>query len=244
MSNGFQVHDEGRSGAETTLTGPLSNPVAERPRVRFSLPAQHWRVRLLGALVAAVCAVVSFALLMGLTASPSHAGSGSSHAAAASGFSHLPQPCALLSASTVAEYLPGATCEPDAAANPGMAGSNADWTPTTGSPNGSFGGDVEVGLMSPPSVLEGVFDQMKSMDAMPSTGQTVRDSRPVAGLGDEAYIVFKTDGGTATTFLIVDDENAQIDISYDMTVVGQAPSQTWAEAAVLAMARDVIKGLR
>jgi hypothetical protein len=243
MSNGFQVNDEGKSGAETTLTGPLPRPVEEQSRVRFSLPAQPWRVRLLGALVAAVCAVASFALLMGLTASPSHSGSGSSHAAAARTFSRLPQPCALLSALTVEEYLPGATCKPDATDTAGTADSNGEWTLTAPSLGNYLDDDVDVSLLSPPSMIGTIFDQTKSSDAMPSSPGAIRDSRPVTGLGDEAYIVFSTVTGSATTFLVVADENALIDIEYDATINGQAPSQAWAEAAVLAMARDIIMGL-
>jgi hypothetical protein len=269
MNSGFRVHDKSRSGAETTLTGPLtgplSGPVEGRSRVRFSLPAQPWRVRLLGTLVAAVCAAASYALVMGLTGSLSHAGSASSptvsdasspaasgnssHAAAAPTFSHLPRPCSLLSASIVAEYLPRTTCDSNISGIPG--GSNAMWNSPTGSASGGyFVGDVEATLM-PGNEIESTFDELKASTATMFSGETIRDSRPIAGLGDEAYIVFAASpvisgvGGEDSTYLIVADENALIDIDYDTTTIqGQAVPQTQAEAAALAMARDVIKGLR
>jgi hypothetical protein len=160
----------------------------------------------------------------------------------------VPQPCALLSASTVAEYLPGGTCSPGYSLEvPGQPDSRATWSSTGITASGDFfDDDVEVSLL-PPSIMSmigNIFDYMKSLDATTFSGATIRDSRPVAGLGDEAYIVFRTDVGGATTYLVVDDGNAQIDIKYDATADGRAPLQAWAEAAVLTMAHDIIKGLR
>jgi hypothetical protein len=185
---------------------------------------------------------------MGLTGNPPHAAPASSHQpsrpAATNAFSYLPQRCALLSAPVVAEYLSGTTCASNAYENPGGAESRAVWDSTRISASGDyFGGDVDV-MLSPSSIIGSVFDQMKSLDTVTSRFQKIRDSRPVAGLGDAAYIVFKTSTGSSQTYLVVDDKNAQINISYGAAVHGQAPSRAWAEGAVLAMARDIIKKLR
>jgi hypothetical protein len=243
VSNGFRVHEEGRSGARAALTGPLSSPAEERSHGRFSFLAHPWQVRLLGTVVAAACATATYALVIGLTGSPLHAASASPHPAATSAFSYLPQRCALLSTAIVAEYLPGTTCNSSAFEDPGGTDSRALWSSTGLSASGDrFDSDVDVMLM-PPSLIEDDFDSSKSGETVTSGSQTIHDSRPVTGLGNEAYIVFETSSGSSKTSLVVEDDNALINIDYDASVHDQAASEAQAEKAVLAMARDIIKQL-
>lgn len=200
----------------------------------------------------AVCAVAGFALVMEVTRGPSPAGAVSSPAAssgslpaaagsspAAGAFSQVPKPCALLSAAIVAKYLPGSTCtaqSADAVAN------TAEWSPRAISLSDDFVCSIDAVLVAP-GTIGPLFDGQKA--SMPSelTGGTIVDSRPITGLGDQAYVIFGTNTLGSSTELIVADENAFISIDYYGWVRGQEPSQASAEAAVQAMARDVIKNL-
>jgi hypothetical protein len=82
---------------------------------------------------------------------------------------------------------------------------------------------------------------------MEQSAFTIRDSRSVSGLGSKAYIVFgvfSANIAESRAYLIVADENALISIDYTATDSGRALPQGQAEAAVYAMAHDVIKDLR
>lgn len=221
-----------------------------------TLLAQPRQVKLLGALVAAVCAVAVYLLAMNLTGSPQQAASAGARPAsatpvAAKTFSRLPQRCALLSAAIVTKYLPGTSCNSHAYENPGGADSRALWTtPATAAASGNgdyFTDDVEV-MLEQPGVMKTLFDSAKSEDTVASGGAVIHDSRPVAGLGTEAYMVFETFRGSSKTLLEVEDENALISINFDAAAIGltahnaEVP-QSQAEQATLAMARDIMKKL-
>lgn len=197
--------------------------------------------------MAVACAVGVYALVMGLTGSPQQGALAGARPAsrptATKVFSRLPQRCALLSSAVVMEYLPGTTCNSQAYENPGGTDSRALWTTPASSANGDyFTDDVEV-LLEQPSLINTEFNSAKSLDTVPSRYQVTHDSRPVAGLGTEAYIVYGASRESSKTFLEVEVENALISIDLDATVHGQGVPQAQAEQAALAMARDIIKKL-
>ncbi|HZU47685.1 MAG TPA: hypothetical protein VFA16_10630 [Mycobacterium sp.] len=101
-------------------------------------------------------------------------------------------------------------------------------------------------LLSQPSLSQLFYDKMKSEIATLMSWVTVQDSRPVTGLGNEAYIVFGTRSESSEAYLLVIDGNAEIDIQYEVSSIGrqaQAASESQSEAAVLAMSHDVIRNL-
>ena len=233
----------------TVVQADPEPPVPQRPA-----ESRHpWRI---GAVVCTAAAAFAFALFFALTGQPSRvtppsaraasSGASSSATIVASGptFSHLPEQCDLIDSATVAKYLPGAACDRKAYQVSGDR--SAMWTsPTSLTADVFYMTHIDV-LLSPPSVIQTVYNKMKSETATLMSWATVKDRRPVAGIGIEAYIVFGTSSASSESYLLIVDGNAEIDIQYEVSPIGgqaQAASQSQSETAVLAMARDIIRNL-
>jgi hypothetical protein len=149
-------------------------------------------------------------------------------------------PCALIKASTLARYAPGASAS--LFQTPGGAGpqvSDCSWIATDGTlllsvsiyadPDGALGGyeyDVQNARQSP-------------------NGNVFDGAQPVKGLGDQAIAIFETSQsqGAPDVYLDVLSGNAEIDLSFSDLPFGPTPSRAQKLAADIAMIRDVLADL-
>lgn len=219
------------------------------------LPARQRRPWLLGALVCVVAAVSTFVPVFAMTGPPPNAvpdppvaaptGAPDPLAGDTSGrtFTHVPEQCALLSPETVTRYLPGTTCNPNAYQPAAGKGAHGMWGSPPSQVLSSYINTSVLVLLSP-IATRSVFNQMKNEAATMFTGLTVTDSRPVTDLGEDAYLVYGTYSLNSRAYLLVIDGNAGITIDHSASVRQQPVPQEQAEAAVIAMAHDVIRSLR
>lgn len=219
------------------------------------IAAEQRRPWLLGALICAVASVSTFVPVFAMTApSPSVAASGSTAATPTvpsnpladpnSGrtFTQAAEPCALLSPETITRYSPNTTCNPNVVQPQKGTGSHAMWnSPPAQVLSQYFTISIEV-ILSPGAHL--VHNQMKNTALTMFTGLQVTDSRPIPGLGDEAYLVYGTYSIGSRAYLLVLDGNAGIVIDYNGSIKQKPIPAEQATAAVQAMAHDVIAGLR
>jgi hypothetical protein len=234
---------EGWSGPDST-----AEPVHEM--IPSPKPGQPW---LLGAAVCAAAAASAFVIVFAVTGPPPEVVTGAPVpisaavrnplAGSTSGrtFTRVAQRCALLKPATVARYLPGTTCRPTSVPIQNGVGNVALWNtrqPTFA--GGYVSANIEADLSS---VSRLVFESEKAGVVTSFTGLTVKDSRPVTGLGDAAYLVYGTYPQSSRAYLLVVDGNAGITIDYSGSLaLGPIPEEE-AEAAVLAMAHDVLNSL-
>jgi hypothetical protein len=218
------------------------------------LSAKQRRPWLLGALVCAVASVSTFVPVYAMTGPSTNVASGPPAAtptvpsnpfadpSTGRTFTHVAEPCALLSPETVTRYSPNATCNPHVFQPQANTGSNAIWrSPPAQVLSQYFTISVEV-ILSPAARV--VHNRMKTSATTMFTGLKVTDSRPITGLGDEAYVVYGTYSTGSRTYLLVLDGNAVIIIDYNGSIKQKPIPHEQAQAAVQAMARDVIAGLR
>jgi hypothetical protein len=249
----------GATGA-TGTTGTTGTTGAEPPTAPVTpgyytaatnpSPARNNRRLLIGA-GAVVAAAAVIGIIIGVSgggSSGSSTGSGSSSGAAphtAKVYSHLPADgCGLVTAATVSTYAAGAKCTPspldkDQLNVPGVPPSitrGATWETDLGT-QPSVHVDVELTLdANSPNLYKFDLSDMKGSSA--DQGFPFSDSRPVSGLGDQAYITYGQSTVDGVTELMVQRDNTLLDIRF---TGGQ--SQQTDEAAATAMAGDVYKAI-
>lgn len=190
-------------------------------------------------------------------------------AAAGRFFTSAPDGCSLITLTTIDTYAPGATCTPspfDRPVTPGLTTRMPSWSTDTSS---GTRGDVSIELNL--RVGSGVLDTYTSeKDSTTHTFSLVRDgyrakkanvadefdgdhitlkaSHPLTKIGDEAYFYYgiSTVPASAEAEVVVLSGTAEFTVRYSGTREGiSAPvSQREAEAALTAVARDVLKSLR
>ncbi|MGV9340355.1 hypothetical protein [Streptomyces sp. NPDC003688] len=190
---------------------------------------------------------------------------------AASGrfFTDAPDGCSLIKPTTIDAYAPGVTCTPspfDRPITPGLIIRMPSWSTDTSSRTSR-----EVSIDLDLRVGSGVLDTYSSeKDSTAHTFALVRDSyrtekdgiarrfdgdritlkaaHPLTGIGDEAYFYYGISAApeSAEAEVVVLSGTAEFTVSYSGTREGNgAPiSQREAEAALIAIARDVLKSLR
>jgi hypothetical protein len=239
--------DSAKPQADMTSNGmvaPMTTNAA-MPRSMTFWPMQR-RPWLLGALVCAATATMTFVLVFAMTSDASRPVSGSPIAAPAAAssppaattpertFTQVPALCSLLRPTTVTKYLPGTTCS--------ATSGQASWISKLPSTNGDFFSVyININLTSLSHTL---YDGMKSRALSLFTDVTVTDSRPVADLGDEAYLIFGSGSVDSRAYLLLVDGNAEIMINYGGLLAGHGVSQEQSEASVIAMGHDIIGSLR
>jgi hypothetical protein len=148
--------------------------------------------------------------------------------------------CALIKASTLAAYAPGAgsgsiTAQPTPIGGP--EDFNCSWYPDTGIVS------LDVNIYTDTDSAQGGFEtDLQSEDQSPFT--TVRGTQPVKGLGEQATAFFETGlGNSPTVTLYVWSGNAEVQLSYSQEGATTPVSRAVMLAADIAMARDVLSDL-
>jgi hypothetical protein len=227
----------------TTASGDELAPGPEAP------PRRSRRALLiLSCAAAASAALIAVALVWSLAYGPT-----------GPRFSHLPKPCTLISLATLDAYLPGATATPlSISAGVGQSGF-CRWTSTSGGQTTSaFAEVVILGRSSAITSAQQFYATAVSSLGCHCRGVTAT-TRTVAGLGDQAAVVFITarpdanlrtapNSGSAGTCLIVRSSNAVIILNYTAmaTATGTLlpPGTHAAQVTFLtSMARDILAGL-
>jgi hypothetical protein len=238
------VTEESSAGAP----GPgaqIREPVPVRPPTAPWLRASNPWVRIAGVAVA-VAALASVLVTV--------VHSGSSQPV----YSSLPAPCALVSPATVAKYLPNPTRSPESmfASSSYQAGS-CKWASSTGGDDRTLVAQVFV-FDSSSSVAAARQAYDSSLSAFGCHCQAVTVStQPVNGLGDQAAVFHIADGPAATiaaapnaafpgTSLLVRSSNAEIALTYDVTVGTTGTALTTGTpplTGMISMAQDILDGL-
>lgn len=251
--------------APTTAQWPpnLTSPTGAEPPTTPVTPGYYTaatnpsRVRVDRRVLIGAAAVVTAAAVIGIVIGVTSGGSDGSTSAtttssptgpapnAAKVYSHLPADgCGLLTPATVGTYAAGAKCTPSPLDKnqfnepgvPPMITRGATWETDLGA-RSPVHLDVELTVdANSPNLYKFDLNDMKSSAA--DYGVTQSDSRPVSGLGDQAYITYGESSYDGVTELMVQRANTLLDIRFT-----GAPSKQTDEAAVTAMAGDVYKAI-
>lgn len=166
-------------------------------------------------------------------------------------YTGVPAPCEVLTAATLAKYLPEATSSPQS----GSVGTvsqvdTCNWSSVTGGQSRIL--SVTIVVYESSSWLRDAQAQYQvlasGLTGSLGKGPTVR-TRPVTGLGDQAMsmVITGTPGKTLVPQigLVVRSGNADIALNYSTIPVGPASPPTIAEqvAGTVVMARDVLTAL-
>ncbi len=201
----------------------------------------------MGAIVGVVVAVSGGDAESAASEKPSGApGAAAPPAPAKKSFTKVPEGCGLIKPSTVARIAPGTQCKPSQFDNATMA-AMITRMPSWETPFGT--GQMlrlSVNLTVSPAA-SGMYDMHKrsALEALKKV-RTITDSRPLSGLGEDAYVVHGVDKDPmdlAEAQVIVRDGNAEFTVSltYDARAAGR--NQQQAEDAAVAAARDVLGSL-
>ncbi|WP_405716328.1 MULTISPECIES: hypothetical protein [unclassified Streptomyces] len=187
-------------------------------------------------------------------------------------FTDAPDGCSLLKPATIDAYAPGAACTPspfDKPSVPGLTTRRPEWsTDSSSGANGyvSIGVDLSMGsgVLDTYSsekdstahmftLVRDKYRMNKSVAADMYDGDllTLKASHPLTGVGDEAHLYYgiSTASDRADAELVARSGNVEFTISYSGTregpgVGGTPVPRREAEAALTAVARDVLKSLR
>lgn len=160
-------------------------------------------------------------------------------------FTKVPKGCELVKASTVEAIMPGAACTPGLFDDKDLA-SMITRGPRWERPghDGPFQ-TLDVHLSVMPGA-KGNYDMKKSV-ALKDIGtlRKVMDSKPVSGLGQEAFVVYagNPDGSLTQAQVIVREGNAVVTSNYTFSRKDSTTTQKEAEDAAAAVARDVLGSL-
>ena len=148
-------------------------------------------------------------------------------------------PCRLVRASTLASYAPGASVEQLPAAS-GTNLSNCAW----GAQSGNL--FLSVTTYSDTDSAQGGLEFDIQFAHKNPGDQAFKGSQPVRGLGEQAIAIFETTmGNSPGVDLYVWSGNVVVEMSYSDVPFGGPPlSRAGKLAADIAMARDVLAGLR
>jgi hypothetical protein len=175
-------------------------------------------------------------ILTGL-ARPGSVSSAQSAAPAGPHFGNPPRPCQLITAATMAKYLPGATVDPQQPSFDAQSGlSSCSWT----TPSGSANVLLDVTIYPAATGYAGAQQGFES-DVQSDQGDLVTSQHPVTGLGDQAVAIFESKGSPQIADLLVWSGNAEIALTYSGFSGGPGPAGEL--AATIAMARDILAAL-
>jgi hypothetical protein len=175
-------------------------------------------------------------------------------------YSGMPAPCALISPTTVAKYLPNPTRTPQSmlASSTYQAGS-CKWASSTGGDDRTLVAQAFVfDSSSSVTAARQAYDNSLSAFGCHCQGVTV-SAQSVTGLGDQAAVFYIADGPAATvatapnaafpgTSLLVRSSNAEIALNYDVTApateTALAPATGTAQlTGMISMAQDMLDAL-
>lgn len=173
-------------------------------------------------------------------------------------YSSVPAPCALISPATVAKYLPDPTRTPESmfASSSYQAGS-CKWASSASGEDRTLVAQAFVfDSSSSIAAARQAYSSSLSVFGCHCQGVTV-STRPLPGLGDQATAFYVTAGPDATvatapnaafpgTSLLVRSSNAEIALTYDVTVRGTAlapATGTGQLTGMISMAQDILDGL-
>lgn len=230
---------EGGQPAEAPPAGNPATGTLPGPRP----PRSHRKPLIIGAVAVVAAAAVAAAVLV--IAKP-----GSQPLK----YSTLPAPCGMLSAASVAKYLPGATSSvtktPSGQASKVGA---CTWSSISGGEDRTLLLQVDVyGTSSGLASAEHAYSkEVPSANCQCQGYKVVRQS--VTGLGDQATALFTSPTAAKTgtwnvpqVNLLVRSGNADINVGYIVAAIGKAPpppSNAALLAAIMAMARNVLSAL-
>jgi hypothetical protein len=169
-------------------------------------------------------------------------------------YTSLPAPCSMLSAASVAKYLPGATSSvTNAPSSQASKVSACTWSSISGGEDRTLLLQVDVygsssGLTSAQHAYR---KEVPAANCQCQGYKVVRQS--VTGLGDQATALFTSPSAARTgtwnvpqVNLLVRSGNADINVGYIVAAIGKAPappSNAALLAATMAMARNVLSAL-
>jgi len=269
----FSSQSAGSSPGSPSWWPGLSQPSQGEDRPGVPPPGRRVSARrkkllwLIGASAATVtCGIIAALALTGSGRSDS-----TKMPQAASGrfFTDAPDGCSLIKLTTIDAYAPGAACTPspfDRPVTPGLTIKMPSWSADTSSRT-SRGVSIDLDLCIGSGVLDTYSSEKDSAahifalvresyrtDKDGITGKfdgtriTLKASHPLMKIGDEAYFYYgiSTVPESAEAEVVVLSGTAEFTVSYSGTRDGtEAPiSQREAEAALTAIARDVLKSLR
>lgn len=220
---------------------------------------KRWPWVAAGCAIAAVCVGITTVIVGGGSGSPHNTAAPSpspSPAVTTAGkvFSHVADGCTLVKPPTIAAYVPGAICIPMPSSLPSLAGVPAmpagvilkvsSWGNIGPQRTGGLVGNITATVMVTASA-QYQYAAMKKGALLHGAAVTVTDSRPLTGLGDEAYVVYGTEPHMGAVWLVSRWGNASIEVIYtaSTTLGGQAVPQHPAEEAAVAAAHDVYSSL-
>jgi hypothetical protein len=150
-----------------------------------------------------------------------------------------PDSCALISASTVARYLPGAAASPTSESGPGPGPQSVGcgWT--------GINGVLDLTLYIYPDADSALGDYQFNVEPENQNlpGVTFRGEQPVKGLGQQATALFQASAGSTDVDLYILSGNAEIDLYFSPVLLGPQPSRAAMLAADIVMAREALAGL-
>ncbi len=213
-------------------------PEEPSPDVLPSLPRRRRAALIAGAVLATLVIAVAVVVAVRLTSQRQE-------------FASPGDPCALVSGTTLAKYVPGggigtANRYPSTSTAGAPRLADCNWYGT------AEGLSVEVGVYgsdSGPAGAQQGFGQDvqyegKNEQLVQGTKILVTGTRTVTGLGDQAEAIFQTltltSGPSYSVNLLVRSGNATIDVSYDSFA---KPAGTAQLTAVIVIARDVLASL-
>ncbi|WP_329620595.1 hypothetical protein OG357_08620 [Streptomyces sp. NBC_01255] len=160
-------------------------------------------------------------------------------------YTKAPKGCELVKAATVTGIIPGAACTPGLFDDKDLA---SMITRSPGWERADSGGPFQT-LDVHLSIGPGADDNydMKKQSALKDMGtlRKVIDSRPVSGLGEEAFVVYAGDseGSLTQAQVIVREGNAVVTTDYTFSRKDSTTTQKQAEDAAVAVSRDVFAAL-
>ncbi|MEV6246696.1 hypothetical protein AB0M38_10875 [Streptomyces sp. NPDC051742] len=230
-----------------------AQPVPAGPGAGPRGGARVWLIAGAAALAVAVTVGVVVALSggddKGTASGPPSAGkpggAGKAEEPAEKAFTNVPKGCELVKASTVEAIIPGAACTPGLFDDKDLASMitrGPSWErPGHDGPFQNLDVHLTVGVAA-----KGNYDMKKEV-ALKDMGtlRKVMDSKPVSGLGQEAFVVYAgdSDGSLTQAQVIVREGNAVVTSEYTFSRKDSTTTQKQAEDAAVAVARDVLGSL-
>ncbi|MBO2447731.1 hypothetical protein J4573_11575 [Actinomadura barringtoniae] len=221
----------------------------ESPAHQQPIPKARRGWLIVGAIAVLLLAGLGVAVTIGLR---------SDHHAAAQPrkFTRVPPGCGLVKPATVAPYVPSAHCTADAQYNTqlpnGALHRSAYWEPPESvKDHGRLYASLHADLSVTPLLRQFPTPKQELLQSARGNDRHLTDARQVRGLGDWAYITYRTDysADNGTAELRTNWGNATLEVTYDGYHIDShrhltgAVDQRTAEAAVLSSARDIYAAL-
>lgn len=229
-----ETSDDGLPGQQSQLHAtPGQDPADPSPAAPKRRPAWRRRGVLITGIVA-VAAAATTAVVLWPSSRPE-------------GYTALPPPCTLVTAATVAKYVPGATSKPLGPSVPG----GCDWHGTSG----SLGQRDLVVVAAVFSSSSGVTlaRQLFNLDAHTTISTPHHEitftviRRPVPGLGDQAVVqIFQPGKNVVPQLPVIEvdvrSRNAEFSVTFNVDLPGAQPPPSGPELVLdtVAIARNIL----